>query len=44
MNGFLMSTRQNNVRISTYVAFNNATNGQIDIKHEKENKKLALFS
>ena len=30
-----MSTRQNNVRISAYVAFNKVTNGQTDIKHEK---------
>ena len=33
---FLISTRQNNVRISTYVVFNKATNGQTDIKHDKE--------
>ena len=35
---FLTSTRQNNVQISAYVAFNKATNGQTDIKHEKEKK------
>ena len=33
---FLISTRQNNVRISAYVTFNKATSEQTDIKHEKE--------
>ena len=29
---------------SAYVAFNIATNGQTDIKHEKEKKKLSSMS
>ena len=43
---FLISTRQNNVRIfvrSAYVAFNKATNGQTDTKREKE-KNLSWMS
>ena len=41
----LISTRQNNVRIfgHSYVAFNKATNGQTDTKHEKE-RKLQVWS
>ena len=37
-----MLTRENNERcfvFSVYVAFNKATNGQTDIKHEKQNQK-----
>ena len=34
------------VEFSVYVAFNNATNGQTDLKHEKENNDLSrmMFS
>ena len=36
---FLVSTRQNNVQILAYAAFNKVSNGQADIiKHEKEKK------
>ena len=39
-----MSTRQNNVQIlGIYIVFNKATNGQTDVKHEKE-KKLSWMS
>ena len=41
MTAFLISPVQNNVRIFGYTLLLNATNGQTDIKHEKEKKKLA---